>query len=472
MKLNSIIIVDDDPMVCQGLSVILPWEEYGFRIRRTYSNAADALSALEENPADLVITDIKMPGMNGVELIEEIRRRKIASQVLILSGYDDYEYLKKAITLNVVSYLMKPINPEELISNLETVNSRIDRIADNRIFREGLEALKNTVFQRVLNRQIDRSELLNKLDFLQMDDLLLWRSYQPAIFSSDKPVQPYIRRLEGEGHIILFYDAEQKLVLLGESRSEIESLLPKTLTDELSLFFGEPVHDLSELSISYNDAWKQLIQEKAPVDGIRLVELIVSRDIEPLRQILLELTEEENLQLAKEKLFSSLMLIQEELKKDKQLKRDIQELIGLSYRFFSSASSRELLMEKVESLCRTLSLLWENAAQLTGNLAVDRVIAIIQQNPGQSTSLSIIANELDMNPSYLGKLFFETTGTKFTSYVKELRIEMACRHLRDTDMKISEIAEKCGFNDMQYFLKVFSSYKDCTPTVYKKSIYT
>ncbi|MBF9016563.1 MULTISPECIES: response regulator [unclassified Oceanispirochaeta] len=466
--MNRVIIVDDDPLVCQGLSVIIPWKEYGFEISHTFKDGFSALDYLKENPVELVITDIKMPGMNGVELIEKIRRESIPSQILILSGYDDYEYLKKAITLNVVSYLMKPVNVQELKANIETVNTRIKNDISNQIFIEGMEALKNTLFQRILGHQITENELRNKLDFLQIQNLMNWESYFIGLLASDEIIKNRIEKIEQNPLLYHFFDIEQKLVLVAETKESLVNLIPENRANNELLFIGEPVKQIFSLVESYQSAWEALIKEKKPDIDKEIEDYIMQMDIAGLREYLCALiSKEKNLQYSKESIFSAILIIQNEMHKSQAGDLFSLEDLGISYHFFSIATSQTLLLDKVNSLCDQIELLWISNNKLTGNNIIDSIIRYVHLHLDEGISLSIISDSMNMNPSYLGTLFFQTTGSKFTSYVKEMRIEKACKLLTDTTYKISEIAPLCGFNDIHYFLKVFSSLKSCSPKEYQ-----
>lgn len=109
-----IIIVDDEYTIRHGLSAFFPWEELGFTVSGTFSNATDALSFIKENKIDVVLSDIKMPGKDGLEMIREMLLINPALKCVVISGYKDFEYAKKCIDLGVSNYIVKPTKYEEL----------------------------------------------------------------------------------------------------------------------------------------------------------------------------------------------------------------------------------------------------------------------------------------------------------------------------------------------------------------------
>ena len=113
----KVLLVDDEPFILQGLRLLLDWKEEGFDIVGTASDGLEALQFLRENKVDLIIADIQMPGMTGLELLEIIRREKLSSAFfVILSGYADFSYAQKAMRFECSSYMLKPVEKEELLA--------------------------------------------------------------------------------------------------------------------------------------------------------------------------------------------------------------------------------------------------------------------------------------------------------------------------------------------------------------------
>ena len=114
----KILIVDDEPFIRQGLKILINWEEYGYEIVGEAANGIEAIKVLEEKEIDLIIADIKMPEMNGIELIEYVHDNILSEiKFIMLSGYYEFEYAKKAIKYNVTDYILKPIQKDELIKD-------------------------------------------------------------------------------------------------------------------------------------------------------------------------------------------------------------------------------------------------------------------------------------------------------------------------------------------------------------------
>ena len=122
------LIADDEQAVREGLSIMIDWNSYGFTISATAKNGRDALEKLTSDSYDLIITDIRMPVLNGLQLIEEIREKSTDTKIMIISGYSEFEYAKRAIEFGVKAYLLKPISRDELLMNILKIRAELDEM--------------------------------------------------------------------------------------------------------------------------------------------------------------------------------------------------------------------------------------------------------------------------------------------------------------------------------------------------------
>ena len=127
MKLYRIILVDDEEEVRKSIIRKIKWEETGFLVAGDAENGEDALEKIELLEPDLILTDIRMPYMDGLTLAERVRQKYPSMKIVIFSGYDDFEYAKQAIKLNVTEYILKPVNVEELTAILQKIKANLDQ---------------------------------------------------------------------------------------------------------------------------------------------------------------------------------------------------------------------------------------------------------------------------------------------------------------------------------------------------------
>src|SRR5690606_28015562 len=132
----SLLIVDDEVKIREGLMNLFPWDKIGFEIKGNFSNASDALAYITDNGIDVVLTDIKMPGMTGIDLSKAVMKQRPDTIVVFLTGYSDFNYMREAILHNVADYLLKPIKYEELYTAFDRISQKLDaknNINDNNV---------------------------------------------------------------------------------------------------------------------------------------------------------------------------------------------------------------------------------------------------------------------------------------------------------------------------------------------------
>ena len=124
--MTKILLVEDESIVRKGIALSIDWAEYGAEITDEASNGEEALKKCQSTQPDIVITDIRMPQMDGLEFVKKLREILPDTKVIILSGYEDFNYAKRAIALNVSDYLLKPVNEEELVSAVKKLQKQIE----------------------------------------------------------------------------------------------------------------------------------------------------------------------------------------------------------------------------------------------------------------------------------------------------------------------------------------------------------
>ena len=130
-RVLDMIIVDDEAFMRENLRDLFPWDDLGYRVTAVFSNGQEALKSLKNKPVHVVLTDIQMPGMNGIELLRQIRHNKISAQVVFLSAYSDFEYARQGILYGAVDYLTKPVRYQELVDLFSQLHTSIAEKQDD-----------------------------------------------------------------------------------------------------------------------------------------------------------------------------------------------------------------------------------------------------------------------------------------------------------------------------------------------------
>ncbi|MFT4105733.1 MAG: response regulator [Lacrimispora sp.] len=171
MDLYTIILVDDEEEVRKSIIKKIDWQAAGFRVIGDAENGEDAMEKIEVLEPDVVLTDIRMPYMDGLALAERIRQRYPSMKVLIFSGYDDFEYAQRAIKLNVTEYILKPVNVEELTSILKKIRSNLDQEIEEKRnlnhlrenYRKSLPIIREQFFNDLVHKNLSRELAEQKL---------------------------------------------------------------------------------------------------------------------------------------------------------------------------------------------------------------------------------------------------------------------------------------------------------------------
>ncbi|MCQ6559212.1 response regulator transcription factor [Paenibacillus mendelii] len=500
----NVFIVDDEPFIIEGLYDILDWSEIGLTITGHAENGRAALEAMKGVPVDILITDISMPVMNGLELIREARVMFPELKVIILSGYNDFKYVKEGITLGVENYLLKPIDIDEL---QETLKGTTRKLGTNRMQRALAEfdvrIIRDNVLFRWLTWQISPGVMLERAELLNID---LSRPYMMAVlvrtdaeavdaseeferFFSDTPGVIPLHNVDGELVLIFTMDEpDQEIPGIEERLLQARSVLQSPSVVRISLGSIEP---LETAAISYTNAKRaqeyfflyperELIDysqlpsgggetvSRLPIDWPEYAKWIVAKDKEKLfTRIQEDYTHLRSLNVVSPKVVQGITL---ELLI--RFKMELEEIRHVNQPdLFKAGFERVMNAETIDELADAV----KEAADMTIDALVRDVKSpIIQQvlhhihaHYAESLSLKALGQEYNIHPVYLGQLFHKETNETFTEYINKYRIEKAKELLKDSRLKVHEISRQVGYWEAGYFNKQFKKYVGISPTDYK-----
>ncbi|WP_334074339.1 MULTISPECIES: response regulator transcription factor [Paenibacillus] len=499
----KVFLVDDEPFIIEGLYDIVDWAELGMEIVGHAENGSAALQALREKPADILITDISMPQMTGLDLIRGSREFKPDLKVIVLSGYDEFAYLKEGMALGIENYLLKPINLEEFAATLTAVRNKLDLTRTHEALSEySTRILRDNVMHRWMYNQIGTEEFQERADLLGLKldkpwvlvSLLRVRQASADIYSRVE------RELKGNPEIVPFRDNDGDLVLLhnfeepDRGRREAGEVIDR-LAEMLSLY--RPQISLGSVEekegcafISYENAKKaqeyfmvfpelEVISheelkdrtERAQASSIDWSEssrLLLTRDKEGLDALI----GRELSRLGEQGAATPAFLQEIALEWMLRFKMQLQEIRhtedpGLFAGGIERIRSADTLEELAEIVKKTAASAIDALNRDVKSPVVQQVLNTIHEGYNQDLSLKTLGNTYKIHPVYLGQLFHKEVGESFTEYINRYRIEKAKEMLKSTNQKVHEIARQVGYWEAGYFYKQFKKYVGISPTEFK-----
>ncbi len=503
-----VMIVDDEPQILDGLESILPWEEYGLELQARKTNGFAALEAIKTNPVDILITDVKMPEMSGLELIQCVSLLPAPPKTVIISAFDDFAYVKKAIVLGVENYLLKPINRNELS---ETLLKLIDDIEKEKL--DSFVKLDHDVFrENILNRWIAGSiqmhELQDRAEMVHINTLA--SQYQVVLFkplSTDKVSHNAIPRiineslltfLSGEifsdtnGNYVLLLNGQDLSAMKPKIRCGLQSFFSTVMKEVTTTFFvtigkcvdgAEAVQDAFRTAeallsyrllkpdntiVFYDDVQKNDMPEFLDYQELEKLMLSGIEKIEDyLMAYLARLSAASALQLPKAK-YALLHVIFQLLQLLKRRFPALNSDLTMSERFaeLDTIQSFDELQQWIIALLREL----QDSIQVQNNRnpLLHTILSYMHQNYMEELSLKDLSVKYNINASYLGQLFKSETGELFSAYINRIRLEQAEKMLTSTSMKIGDIALAVGYKNISYFNHYFKLQFGKTPNHYRQ----
>lgn len=512
----KLLIVDDEVIIREGLSTVIKWEENGFTLLPPAASAEEVLMRMPLERPDVILTDIRMTGKSGLELAREVKKSFPDTEIVILSGYEEFTYAQQAIREGISDYLLKTSRPGEIMAAAVRARQRIEekRLA----LREGEEhqsAFRFKLLERMLSgeqtvTERELQEILHHYPELRVasewESLELWlvtaAETLPALSEADHRVAETGSMLrEALSCVLLDWKGGWLCILrsgqAGAARVIRMAMERAELALGMRLFAaaGLPAAHASELRESVRtaeqaSAYRFLFSES----GIAKYEDIRTR--KGMRTVCLQKEEEELTAVLRSRDLDQLdrwiSAVLEGIKRDPMatpgsMKAYLHSYLVAAFRWLERAAAsvgqsaagfpqlesldlNRLDVQPDEALKMILSAAMSHYGRLSGgrNAAIEAAIAYIRDHLDQSLTLSQLAAAAHMNPNYFSELFKRETGKNYIDFVTEARIEWATRLLRETPAKISEVARRVGYEDLKHFNKLFKRYTGETPSSYRE----
>ncbi len=510
----SILIADDEKTIRDGIKCLLDWEALGFSMIGEAATGEQARQKILSLRPDVVLMDIRMPGLMGLDVIRQVRREGFEGQFILISGYAEFDYAREAIRYEVRDYLTKPIDEDILQETLNRIRLRLDqtkaatdaaehyhRMAHDRILQDLLTGnadltrldpeeyrLKAPVYQVVIYERYGSGDTGIACRF---SDLLRVANQDNHSYDSVTQQDREVVLLKGEFAIQKFNDLLERY--RGDRRPQKDSPL-----DSLFLTYGRCVNSLEDIPLSYRDAELFLsrrffceegqhtlgneihppVREQKPFLNDTVLEEYADRLVNYIqsfnRNLFSETLEELRLRLndASDPIPSIRLFLTDLLLR---VKERINYLYGQEAIPFAGNGTLIRTLEDSRYLYQILRYFTEQAEMVMGAIGnfsrdsvLDDILHYINHNYAGNITLESIAPLFGYNSSYLGKIFSKRMGENFNSYVDHVRIEKSKELLLKEDMKVYSIAEKVGYRNVDYFHIKFKKYMGQSPAEFRK----
>lgn len=506
-----VFLVDDEPFILEGLYDAVDWAAHGLELTGKAENGRKALELLQQVPADLLITDISMPIMNGLELIRAARAIRPELKVIILSGFNDFEYLKEGMQLGIENYLLKPLNFAELTSTLAHTVKKLDETRrSSALEAEKADILKDTILYRWLTAAIDAVQLQERAAMLDIsfsgryistmllrggserEDGLLQELRQTANASGDRL---FLQNVEGDA--VLVFMAEEEADCAAKAMQFALQLRQREEARPYRISIGSPQARGAQEALSYEHALRAqeyfLLLHKEEIAlyedyAARRDELLPDAELNwasyrkkvsaaDTESLVAELTGDfQAIQASSAAtpsrlrmlVMQTLLWLHQEMGGANTVNAIIAEHMNASFNKAAKASEWEELLAIMTSTIRGMSTM---LIKEKTNPTVKLVLNDVEKFFATDLSLKLLAHKYHIHPVYLGKLFQKETGESFTEYVNKHRIEQSKLLLRTTALKVHEISRNVGYWDSGYFHKQFKKYVGVTPADYKSMLF-
>lgn len=484
----KVMIVDDEKFIRKSIRNRINWEKFGLSVEAEAGNGEEALQMLEEVRPEVILVDIRMPVMDGLEFIAESQKRLPKSCYVIMSAYSDFSYAKKAIQLGVEEYILKPVEEEEL-----------EKI---------LNKIIHSLNQAHLMRQVSHAENQDRelpLNSDRLAALAFWIVSEEELTSELEQVlkdNGYITGNDVEVYCLEDYSRENCYVYL---------LNGKKLTEEGIKAMLESIahHMPQEAVVAFSEVESGKSAREAAAKSVRTLK---RKLFQPEKKVLRENSGSNVYALDKQKAIRERMSLVYRFLLNKEYERAIQEFASVIDQVIRKENSVAIIEETVSECLMMLKhfpgekndstdfnimihkfksldylLEYKRAVELKNDLKVildqfagsggkynkrDVISSIktyIQENYSSDLNATLIANKFFLNKGYLSTLFKEKTGIKLVTYIEGIRMERAKGFLENNVWTVTEVAIETGYSDVNYFSKVFKKYTGMSPRQYRES---
>lgn len=498
MTTYKVLLVDDEEEVRNAIEQRINWEELGFEVIGKAQNGVKAMEIAEKLQPDVVITDIKMPYMNGLELARNLKEENPGVRILILTGFDEFEYAKEAVHLEIEEYILKPINANELSECLKRLKNVLDKEREEKLnvrkleqyYTDSLPVLQTNFFCSLVEGRISDSEINKYLNDYQIS--LPGSYFCCAVFHTSEnhvpdgmtplllsiSVQREVKeKFRGKwdcryfsylGNIVMVANLgkEDEITRLTDDCDRFCKWADRFFGAVVTVGIGKVCNEVSNLRFSYEGAWEALSYRVIYGSGCS----INIADIAPKGQGLSMQPDDINMndvfkavhigvrEDIEHAVFSLVKELKDNAKTIMQYNFTVLEIVGHLYRFCGNNHM------KFEDHAGEI----KNARNSSLRYLISEAKNIVRDEYADADmSLDTVCSKLGVSNSYFSSIFKKEVGISFITYLTDYRMQQAVHLMLETNEKNYEIAEHVGYEDANYFGYVFKRKYGMSPSKYR-----
>ena len=489
MEKYKVLLVDDEAEVIEVIEQRIQWDDLGFTVVGNATNGVKALELVEKLQPDVVITDIKMPYMDGLTLCKKLKELYQKVKVIIFSGFDEFEYAKEAIKIEAEEYILKPIEREKITEILKKLNAEIESRKEKEENNQkiGYQQMRHLMLSDEISGEEQRTIESQYADHFYTGNYYV--CCQNQVKRGELSDDNYIFMKNMNGNDIFIVPAENLSLLLKNELQDgyIGISAAHCGLESIRQAYAESVMMRKKAFVRNKvEAQYGVFQEKIPegliteaaklteeAARIQRVQLIGTDHTDDLEKSFHQFFYEMKNGRIDEAVFESCMKdFFTEVEKTYQNALETEgELLSECKEIWSENcidSYEDKVMEFVMQLHEKINSSYDQNKNVQKiKMAVD----YIEENYAKDLNMAVVSNYISMNYSLFSYSFKQYTGSNFVNYLKEIRMREAKKLLTETDMKIIEISQAVGYDNEKHFMKIFKATCGVSPTEYRHNAY-
>lgn len=488
----KVILIDDEIWIREGLKVQIPWSELGLVMAGEASTGTEGLALVEKVKPDIILTDIAMPELGGLDLLEIINRTYPQIVTIVISGYAEFNYARQALIHNAFDYLLKPFDDETLAATMARAKQQAIALRNEKAGRQLTEPLPADLGAEEIEAALLRAYPSLRLTYPVQFTVVQWSSKHSHEFEAE--IADCIERIRvGSIPLLLLHNKDSfRLVAVHPVSAPIQESERLFENKTFQVGIGARVTRRSELKTSYEQALRSLeycgwlgdlstisyehIHKRAQILVLNdefIHDFIARLESDGINQLLpwfyswLDRQLDNSLYTLasiRKAILELMVIISRRYRKTNE---PVSSLFDQSVSIPANSVSRSDFKERFRRLIEQVIALL-NQGKSTKR-TIEAIKEYMDDNYAEEINLKSVAQLFFLNPAYLSRLFKQEYGKNFNEYIFHLKMKKAEKLLADKSLKIELISEMCGFESTKYFFKRFKLYFGCTPSEYRKT---